>query len=163
VFGKDFSAIAEYALLTSPGAKHLAVLAKAGDGGPWEIYLRRHGQFTRVVGPKANVRGATWDGSRLLVESFADAPRGKGLAVHPATGQSRQLLGQRRGALQQLAPVGDGFLVVRSQGPDWWAEQYTHDGTFVRRLRLPGTGIAFGRIASEAGRDQALVTYGGWT
>ncbi|HET7268050.1 MAG TPA: S9 family peptidase, partial [Oleiagrimonas sp.] len=163
VFGKNYSPIAEYKLLASPGAKQLAVLAKTGDGGPWEIYVRRDGTFTRVVGKQANVRGATWDGDRLLAESFHDAPRGKVLAVDPDTGKSYVLLEQRKGALQQIAPVGKGFLVVRSHGPDWWAEQYRHNGTLVRRLPLPEHGISFGGIASEAGQPIALVTWGGWT
>ena len=34
VFGKDFSAIAEYRLLASPDGRTLAVLANHGDGGP---------------------------------------------------------------------------------------------------------------------------------
>ncbi|HET8554899.1 MAG TPA: prolyl oligopeptidase family serine peptidase [Rhodanobacteraceae bacterium] len=163
VFGKDYSPIAEYQLPTSPGGKHLAVLAKTGDGGPWEIYVQRDGKFVRVIGKQANVRGASWDGDRLLVESFQDAPRGKVLAIDPDSGKISQVLGERKGALQQLAPVGKGFIVVRSWGPDWWAEQYTHDGGFVRRLPLPKTGISIGGIASESGQSTALITYGGWT
>src|SRR5699024_10648975 len=76
---------------------------------------------------------------------------------------SHVLLDERKGALQQVAPVGKGFLVVRSQGPDWWAEQYRHNGTFVRRLPLPRHGISLGGIASESGQPVALITYGGWT
>ncbi|HEX7341986.1 MAG TPA: prolyl oligopeptidase family serine peptidase [Rhodanobacteraceae bacterium] len=163
VFGKHYSPIAEYLLLTSPGAKHLAVLAKTGDGGPWEIYVHRDGKFVRVVGKRANVRNAVWDGDRLLVESFAGAPRGKVLAVDPATGKISTVLGERKGALQQLAPIGNGFLAVRSWGPDWWIDQYTHDGKLVRRLPLPKTGISIGGIASAAGQSSALITYGGWT
>ncbi|HEX7338444.1 MAG TPA: prolyl oligopeptidase family serine peptidase, partial [Rhodanobacteraceae bacterium] len=163
VFGKGYSSIAEYQLMTAPGSGQLAVLAKTGDGGPWEIYVRRDGQFVRVVGKDLNVRGASWDGNRLLVESFKNAPRGQVLAVDPANGKIRTVLGQRRGALQKIAPIGSGFLVVRSWGPDWWAEQYTFDGQFVRELPLPKHGIGIGGIASEAGQPVALVTYGGWT
>ncbi|HET7301649.1 MAG TPA: S9 family peptidase, partial [Oleiagrimonas sp.] len=104
VFGKDYSPIAEYQLLTSPGDTHLAVLAKTGDGGPWEIYVRRDGKFARAVGKQANVRGASWDGERLLLESFQDAPRGKVLALDPDSGKISQVVGERKGALQQLAP-----------------------------------------------------------
>lgn len=163
IFGRHYSAIAEYRLLTSPGAKHLAVLAKTGDGGPWEVYVRRDGTFARLVDKRANVRNATWDGDRLLVESFAGVPRGKVLAVDPATGKISQLLGERKGALQWLAPIGNGFLAVRSWGPDWWVDQYTHDGKFVRRLPLPASGVSIRGIASEAGQPTALITYGGWT
>src|SRR5699024_7016554 len=153
----------EYQLLTSAHGKHLAVLAKAGDGGPWEVYFPRHGKFTRVIDKKANVRGAAWDGNRLLVESFRDAPRGKILAVDAASGNVSTVLDQQKGALQQLAPIGEGFLAVRSQGPDWWVKQYTADGKPARSLPLPAHGISMGGIASASGQNKALITYGGWT
>jgi len=162
VFGRDYSKIAEYRLLSSPGAKQLAVLANVGDGGPATVYLREGAQWKKVLGAKANVRTAAWVGARLVVASFADAPRGKLLAVD-AHGRVDELLGQRDGAVQAIAPVADGFLVTRSWGPDWWVDQYDADGKPVRRLPLPAHGIGIDGIAAERGSDHALIDYGGWT
>lgn len=163
VFGKDYSSIAEYDLLTSPDGQHLAVLAKTGDGGPWDVYLRRDGSYHKVLGAEANVRGAAWQGQRLLLESFRDAPHGKVLALDPASGKTAPVLDEKEGALQQLAAVGKGFLAVRSHGPDWWVDQYRADGSLVRRLPFPEHGISIGGIASETGQSHALISYGGWS
>jgi prolyl oligopeptidase len=163
VFGKDYSRVAEYRLLSSPGAKQLAVLANVGDGGPAELWLREGDAWKQALGDAADVRFAGWVGQRLYVASFAGAPRGKLLAVD-ASGKAGEVLGgQREGALQQVAPLGEGFLVVRSWGPDWWVEQYDHAAKFVRRLPLPAHGSGVGDIASEAGQARALISYSGWT
>ncbi|MDE2086116.1 MAG: S9 family peptidase [Xanthomonadaceae bacterium] len=162
VFGKGYSKVAEYRLLSSPGAKQLAVLANAGDGGPADVWLRDGTQWKKVLGHDANVRFADWVGQQLYVASFAGAPRGKLLAVD-ADGHAHQVLDQREGALQDVAPIADGFLVVRSWGPDWWVEQYDHAAKFVRRLPLPAHGIGIGGIAAERGQPRALIDYSGWT
>ncbi|MGC1546921.1 MAG: prolyl oligopeptidase family serine peptidase [Rhodanobacter sp.] len=162
VFGKDYSRVAEYRLLSSPGAKQLAVLANVGDGGPAEVFLREGAQWKKVIGSDADVRTASWVGQRLFTTSFANAPRGKLLAVG-ADGKVSEVLAQRDGALQQVEPIGDGFLVVRSWGPDWWVEQYDADAKLVRRLPLPSNGIGVGGIAAEQGQDHALISYAGWT
>lgn len=162
VFGKGYSKVAEYRLLTSPGAKQLAVLANIGDGGPAEVYLRDGANWKKVLGHEANVREAAWVGQRLYVTSFADAPRGKLLALD-AQGKAATVVAQRDGALQGVAPMADGFLLTRSWGPDWWVEQYDAQGSFVRRLPLPQHGIGIEGIASEQGQDHALIAYSGWT
>lgn len=162
VFGQHYSKVAEYRLLTSPGAKQLAVLANVGDGGPAEVYLREGAQWNKVLGDEANVRTAAWIGQRLFVTSFADAPRGKILALD-AQGKVSTVVAQRDGAVQDVEPVADGFLVTRSWGPDWWVEQYDAQGGFVRRVPLPPHGIGIDGIAAEQGQDRALITYGGWT
>ena len=110
----------------------------------------------KLLGRRSNVRGATWVGQRLVMRQFAGAPRGR-LLVREPSGELHVLLAPRKGALQAVAPIGDGFLVVRSWGPDWWAEQYDAQGHFVRRLGLPEHGIAIGGIASEHGRQHALI------
>ena len=161
VFGSHYSAVAEYRLLNSPGARHLAVLANIGDGGAAEVYLRQGTHFRKLVTRRFNVRGAAWVGQRLVMRQYAGAPRGR-LLVREPSGQVHVLVGPRKGALQRVAPIGDGFLVVRSWGPDWWAEQYDAHGRLVRRLDLPEHGIAIGGIASEHGREHALVSYSGW-
>ncbi len=162
VFGQDFSEIAEYRLLPAPDGKTLAVLANRGDGGPADVWLRREGQWHKALGSEANVRGAAWLGARLAVMSFADAPRGKLLAV-TVNDKAEPLLAQRYGALQNVAPIADGFLVTRSWGPDWWVEQYDAKATFVRRLALPDAGISVGAIASSATSSTALISWSGWT
>jgi prolyl oligopeptidase len=163
VFGKGYSHVAEYILLEGKGGASTALLANEGDGGPAEVYLREgKGAFRRVLGHEADVRSATWVGDRLIVVTFADAPRGKLIAIG-ADGKRSDVLAQGEGAIQHVSPMGDGFLVVRSAGPDWWADQYDAKANLVRRVPLPATGIAIGGVASEAGQNKALVTYAGWT
>jgi prolyl oligopeptidase len=162
VFGQDYSKVAEYRLFSSPGAQQLAVLANVGDGGPAEVYLRHGTHWSKVLGDDANVRVATWVGQRLFVTSFADAPHGKVLAID-AQGKVSTVVPQRDGAVQDVEPIADGFLVTRSWGPDWWVEQYDAQDQFVRRVPLPQHGIGVEGIAAEQGQDHALITYSGWT
>lgn len=163
VFGKGYSPIAEYILDEGRGGKSTALLANEGDGGPAEVYLRDgKGEFRKVLGRDADVRSASWVGDRLFVVTFANAPRGRIVAVD-AQGKTTDVLAQGDGAIQKVKPLGDGFLVVRSAGPDWWADQYDAKATLVRRVPLPATGVSIGGIASEKGQDKALITYGGWT
>src|SRR5699024_4224822 len=133
-----------------------------GDGGPWEVYLRHDGEWKHIVDETADVRGGTWLDGQLALMSFADAPRGKLLTVSPK-GETGVLLGQRYGALQRVAAIKDGFLLVRSWGTHWWVEQYTAEGGFVRRLALPDEGIGIGAISSSAGSSKALIAWSGWT
>lgn len=163
VFGKGYSHVAEYILLEGSAGKSVALLANEGDGGPAEVYLREgKGAFTRVLGHDADARSAAWVGDRLFVVSFAGAPRGKIVAVG-AGGKTTPVLDQGEGAIQRVTPLGDGFLVVRSAGPDWWADQYDAKAGFVRRVPLPATGVTIGGVASEAGQNKALISYVGWT
>jgi len=162
VFGRGYSKTAEYVLVNSPATAQAAVLAYDGDGGPAEVFLRHGAAFTRALDRRANVRTAAWVNGRLYVASFDDAPRGRIVAVTD-DGKTVPVLAQRDGAIQQIAPLGDGFLVVRSQGPDWWIEQYDAGANFVRRVPLPAQGISIGDIASESGRPEALISYAGWT
>jgi prolyl oligopeptidase len=162
VFGRGYSKTAEYVLVNSPATAQAAVLAYDGDGGPAEVFLRHGAAFTRALDRRANVRTAAWVNGRLYVASFDDAPRGRIVAVTD-DGRTVPVLAQRDGAIQQIAPLGDGFLVVRSQGPDWWIEQYDAGANFVRRVPLPAQGISIGDIASESGRPEALISYAGWT
>ncbi|RDS81563.1 S9 family peptidase [Dyella monticola] len=161
VFGKDYSKIAEYRLRSSHRAQQLAVLANVGDGGPAEVYVRNGTQWKKVLGDEANVRQAAWVGQRLFVTSFANAPRGQVLAVD-ARATVTTVVPQREGALQDIVPIADGFLVSRSWGPQWWVEHYDAHGHFVRRVSLPHD-IGIFSFASEQDQDNALIAYGGWT
>lgn len=162
VFGKGYSKTAEYVLVNAPATAQAAVLAYDGDGGPAEVFLQHGGSFRRALDRGANVRTAAWVNGRLFVASFRGAPRGRIVAIGD-DGKAMPVLAEREGAVQQIAPLGDGFLVVRSWGPDWWVEQYGADAKFVRRLPLPEHGIGIGEIASESGQDKALISYSGWT
>jgi prolyl oligopeptidase len=161
VFGEHYSHIAEYRLFTPDGGGPVAVLANAGDGGPADVFLRRGTDWLHVLDAKADVRGAAWVGSELIVASFGGAPRGKLLAVD-ANGHVSPRLDEREGVVQEVAPIADGFLVVRSWGPDWWVERYSAQATLAGRVPLPATGIAIGGVASESGQPQALIAYSGW-
>ncbi|SFR88559.1 prolyl oligopeptidase [Dyella sp. OK004] len=163
VFGEHYSPVAEYQLLNSGDARsQTAILAMEGDGGPVEVFLRDGERFKRALGREANARQAAWVGDRLYVTAFKDAPRGKIVAVDGA-GRVTTVLPQRDGAIQQVAPLGDGFMVVRSWGPDWWVEHYDAKAALVRRLPLPAQGIAVETIVSAAGSDKAMLSYRGWT
>jgi prolyl oligopeptidase len=162
VFGQGYSKTAEYVLVNAPASAQAAVLAYDGDGGPAEVFLRRGDRFVRMLDRGANVRTAAWVNGRLYVAAFRDAPRGKVVAIGD-DGKAAPVLAEREGAIQQIAPLGDGFLVVRSWGPDWWVEQYDAGASFVRRLPLPEHGIGIGDIASESGSNKALVSYSGWS
>jgi prolyl oligopeptidase len=163
VFGKGYSQVAEYILMEGNAGKSTALLANEGDGGPAEVYLREgNGAFKRVLGHDADVRSASWVGDRLYVVTFAGAPRGKIVTVG-VDGKSVDVLPEGEGAIQHVTPLGDGFLVVRSAGPDWWADQYDAKAGFVRRVPLPATGITIGGVASEKGQSKALISYAGWT
>jgi len=163
VFGKDYSHVAEYILLDSDGGKATALLANEGDGGPADVFLREgSGTFRKVLDQKADARSASWVGDRLFVVTFAGAPRGKVVAIG-ADGKPVDVLPEGKGAIQHVTALGDGFLVVRSAGSDWWADQYDAKSAFVRRVPLPATGIAIGGVAAEKGQSKALITYAGWT
>ncbi|EIL97936.1 peptidase S9 [Rhodanobacter thiooxydans] len=162
VFGQGYSKTAEYVLVNAPASAQAAVLAYDGDGGPAEVFLQHGDRFTRVLDRGANVRTAAWANGRLYAAAFRDAPRGRIVAIGD-DGKAVPVLAEREGAIQQIAPLGDGFLVVRSWGPDWWVEQYGAGAKFVRRLPLPEHGIGIGEIASESGQPKALISYSGWT
>jgi len=171
-FGKGLSKVAEYTLFGSADGQHAAALVHAGDGAPDAVYLRSgSGPWKLALDTEANVRaaseinqGAAWDGDRLLVIAYQDAPRGKLLALD-ATGKSKLLVPQVQDnwAMHSVAPVKGGFLITEVRGPDWRAQQYDANGKFVRAVPLPKTGIGIGTIASSALSDQALITYSGWT
>jgi prolyl oligopeptidase len=161
-FGTDYARTAEYTLLSTPRADHTALLAHVGDGGAAEVFLRRDGEFQRVLGRDANVRNAAWVSGRLYVAAFAGAPRGRILAID-ADGKVTPVLDQSDGAIQHIAPLGTGFLLTRSWGPDWWVEHYDAQAQLLRRLPLPAHGIGVGAIASAEGEQRALISYSGWT
>lgn len=170
-FGKGLSRVAEYTLLGSADGKHAAALLHYGDGAPDAVYLRNgNGPWKLALGTETNVRaasginrGAAWDGDRLLVIAYRNAPHGKLLALD-ADGEAKLLVPhlQGNGAMHSIAPVKGGFLITEVRGPDWRVQQYSQDGSFVRTVPLPKTGIGVGAIASSAASDRVLISYSGW-
>lgn len=162
VLGEGYSPIAEYQLLTSADGKKAAALAKKGDGGPWDVFLRSADGWRRALDESAGVTTATYLGDRLLVAATAGTPRGRILAISPE-GRESELVAEGEGAIQSVAPLGRGFLVVRCWGPDWRVDQHDAGGAFVRQVPLPEQGIRVEEIASESGAEAALIAYSGWT
>ncbi len=168
-FGEGLSKVAEYTLLGSGDGQHAAALLHDGDGAPDAVYLRNgDGRWELALGTEADVRaasevnlGAAWDGDRLLVIAYQDAPRGKLLALD-ADGHVQQLVSEGDWAMHSVAPVKGGFLITEVSGPDWRVQQYSGTGEFVRTVPLPKRGIGVGTIASSALSPHALISYSGW-
>ncbi|MEO6798872.1 MAG: prolyl oligopeptidase family serine peptidase [Rhodanobacter sp.] len=169
-FGKGLSKVAEYTLLGSADGRHAAALLHYGDGAPDAVYLRQGDRSWKLaLGTEANVRaadevnqGAAWDGDRLLVIAYQDAPRGKLLAL-AASGKTSVLVQQGAWAMHSVAPVQGGFLITEVSGPDWRVRQFDRSGRFTRKVPLPASGIGVGSIASSATSSHALITYTGRT
>jgi len=161
VLGEGYSPIAEYRLLTSADGGRVAALAKKGDGGPWDVFLQSGAGWRHALDESAGVTTATYLGDRLLVVATAGTPRGRILAVEP-DGTQTALVAEGERAIQAIAPIGRGFLVARSWGPDWRVEQYDAAGGFVRQVPLRDSGIRVEEIASESGSDAALIAWSGW-
>lgn len=167
--GKGFSHIAEYLLISSTRGGHAAAFAYYGDGTAEAVYVRKADTWHKVLGTQAQVRaadspgnGAAWDGARLLVVSYQDAPRGKLLALD-GDGHAQVLVPQQDWAMNGVAPVRNGFLLREVSGPDWRVRHFSADGHPLRTLPLPPTGIGVGTMASDSDSPVALITYAGWS
>ena len=82
--GKPPSPIAEHKLISSAHGGHAAAFIYYGDGNFENVYLRSGRTWRKVLGIDERVRtvdsetqGATWEGDRLLVLSYRDAPLGR--------------------------------------------------------------------------------------
>ena len=167
VLGKDFSPIAEFILLSSASGAQAAALVQDGDGNPEQVYLRQGRQWHRVLGPEANVmpssltQSAAWDGERLLLISYQDAPRGRLLSIAPG-GERQVLVAQQDWAMNGITPLRGGFLVAEVSGPDWRVRHYASDGRLLRTVALPPR-VGINALASEPDAAVALIGYSGWT
>ena len=162
VFGQNYSKIAEYRLMTSADGRHAAALANKGDGGPAEVFIRIRDTWQRVLDAHAGVTTAAYAGDRLLVVTTDNAPRGRIVAIAP-DGTVTELLKEGDTAIQFIAAIGSGFLVVGSSGPVWRVDHYDAKGEHVRQVPLPADGFHVREIASASSSDDALVAYAGWT
>ncbi len=161
-FGAGYSPIAEYRLFTSDDGRHVAALANKGDGGPAEVYLRGKDGWTRALDGSAGVTTASYVGSRLLVVATAGAPHGRIMAVAP-DGSTSNVLDEGDWAIQGIAPLAGGMLVLRVSGPDWRVEHYAASGALVRTVKLPAGGIGVDGIASSSASSDALFSWSGWS
>ncbi|MFI5229108.1 MAG: prolyl oligopeptidase family serine peptidase [Gemmatimonadales bacterium] len=160
-FGQGYSHIAEFRLLTSDDGKEAAALANKGDGGPAEVYMRSAGGWRRAVGDTAGVIGGAYAGDHLLVVATNGTPRGRVVSLAP-DGSATQLLSERAWAIQSIAPIAGGALVVEDSGTRWRVEHYSANGSLVRVLALPSENVGVDGIASSSSASDAIVAWSGW-
>lgn len=167
--GKPPSPIAEHRLITSSHGGHAAAFIYYGDGNFENVYLRSGHTWRKVLGTEAQVNavdslssGAAWAGERLLLLSYRDAPRGKLLALD-AQGHSRVLVPQQEWAMNGVAAIKGGFLLIEVSGPDWRVRQFDDAGKVVRTVPLPQTGIGIASVAGAEDSSVALIAYSGWS
>ena len=139
-----------------------------GAGNFENVYLRSGSTWRKVLGTDEQVRtdretgGATWEGDRLLVLSYRHTPLGRLLALD-SDGHRRVVMPQQDWAMNGVAAIKGGFLLVEIRGPDWRVRQFNEDGTLVRTVPLPSAGIAINAIASTEDSATALIAYSGWS
>jgi prolyl oligopeptidase len=170
VLGKPRWPIAEHKLISSGHGIHAAAFIYYGDGNFENVYLRSGHTWRKVLGLNKQVRtadrevgGATWEGDRLLVLSYSHAPRGQLLALDSSSGRARLIVPQQGWAMNGVAAIKGGFLLVEIRGPDWRVQQFSLDGMLVRTAPLPSTGISINAIASSEDSASALLGYSGWS
>src|SRR6185503_14409661 len=78
-------------------------------------------------------------------------------------GKSSDVLAESDWAINTIAPLGSGFLVVRVSGPRWRVDHYDAKSQLVRSVPLPTEGISIGGIAAASSSSDALIEYVGWT
>ena len=170
VFGKDLSKVAEYTFIPSYDGKESAMFVHFGDGNPDYVYVRKGlYKWNQVLDTSSNVRvaseintGAAWDGdNNLLVIAYNNTPRGKLLSIN-LRDKKTILVPQEDWALNSIAAVKDGFLLVKVNGPNWKVDHYTNQGKLIRTVNLPETGVGIGTIASSSKLAQAVISYSGW-
>ena len=170
VFGQDLSKVAEYTFIPSYDGKQAAMFVHFGDGNPDYVYIRKSiNKWEQVLDTSSNVRvaseinsGAAWDrDNNLLVIAYNNAPRGKLLSIN-LKGKQTVLVPQEDWALNSVAAVKDGFLLVKVLGPDWKVDHYNNRGQNIRNINLPKAGIGIESIASSPILEQAIISYSGW-
>lgn len=168
--GKPPSPVAEHKLISAAHGGHAAAFIYYGDGNFENVYLRSGHTWRKVLGMDERVRtvdsetgrGATWEGDRLLLLSYRDAPLGRLLALD-SDGHTRVVLPQQNWAMNGVSAIKGGFLLVEIRGPDWRVRQFNRDGGLVRTVPLPSSGIGINAIASTEDSTTALIGYSGWS
>ncbi len=166
---KPPSPIAEHLLISSAHGGRAAAFIYYGDANFENVYLRSGTRWRKVLGSEQQVRvatsetaGAAWAGDRLLMVSYKDAPLGQLLALE-SDGRTRVAVPQQKWAINGVAAIKGGFLLVEVSGPDWRIRQFTSEGTPVRTVPLPSTGIGINALASSEDSSAALIAYSGWS
>jgi prolyl oligopeptidase len=166
--GKPPSPIAEHELISSNHGGHAAAFIYYGDANFENVYLRSGPTWRKVLGTDLRVRasasdtsGAAWAGDTLLMVSYQGAPLGKLLALEG--GRTRVVVPQQTWAMDGVAAIKGGFLLVEVSGPDWRVRQFNMDGAPVRTVQLPAKGIGINAIASTEDSTIALIAYSGWS
>jgi prolyl oligopeptidase len=167
--GQPPSPIAEYSLVTSAHNGRAAAFIYYGDANFENVYLRSGPTWRKVVSTEEGVRvtssestGAAWEGNRLLMSSYKDAPLGQLLALESG-GRTRVVVPQQDWAINEVATIKGGFLLVEVSGPDWRIRQFNTDGAPVRTVPLPSTGIGINAVASTEDSTISLIGYSGWS
>ncbi|MFN8574215.1 MAG: prolyl oligopeptidase family serine peptidase [Gemmatimonadaceae bacterium] len=160
--GEGLSRIVMWALSSSAGGRTTAAMAYIGDGSFAEVYVRDGGSWRKAVSADAGVTTGTFVGDQLMVIATEGSPRGR-IAAVSADGTLRTIVPEGDWAAQSITPTSGGLLVMRSLGMRTRVDHYRLDGTLVRTISLPDSGVAIGTIASSATSTDALVTYSGWT
>ena len=165
--GKPPSPIAEHHLITSAHGEHAAAFIYYGDGNYENLYIRSGKTWRKVLGTEAKINavdshtgGASWLGEHLLVTSFQDAPRGKLISVDGAGHASVLVPEGPDWSINGVTAIRGGFLLSEVNGPDWRVQQFATDGTLVRTLALPASGIGINAIAGSedsSGRAGGLL------
>jgi prolyl oligopeptidase len=167
--GKPPSPIAEHQLITSAHGGRAAAFIYYGDANFDNVYLRSGATWRKVLGVEAQVsaatsetNGAAWLGDRLLMVSYKDALLGQLLALDGG-GNTHIVVPQQDWAINGVAAIKGGFLLVEVRGPDWRVRQFTLDGAPVRTVSLPAKGIGINAVASNEDSTIALLAYSGWS
>lgn len=156
------SPIAEYDLMTSSDAREGAALVQFGDGSTYRVYARNGKQWKSLIGPSAGIVSGSYVGTRLFVVATGDSPRGRIAAVEAGGTLTTVVPQAPQWAYHQVAPIRNGFLVVKSWGTVWRVDHYDRSGRFIRTVALPQQGIGIRDIASDDAHDTAVIDYSGW-
>jgi prolyl oligopeptidase len=169
VFGRGFSARAEYALLGSPDGAYQAIFETDGDGVHGSLYERpADGTFTRVASPAAKIgssdnAASAFSGDRLLVISVRRSPFGEVVGIAPGStfAQGTVLVPAGKNVVEKVAPVRGGFLTLDVDGGDSAARFFSTNGTH-EALPLPPQVAITEAAANLTGSDiiVGLTSYG---
>ncbi len=166
--GKPPSPIAEHLLITSAHGRAAAFIYY-GDSNYEDVYLRSGATWRKVLGTNERVRvadsetdGAAWEGDRLLMLSYRDAPLGQLVALD-SDGRTQIAVPQQKWAINGVAAIKGGFLLAEVSGPDWRIRQFDTQNRLVRTVPLPATGIGITAVASTEDSTVALIAYSGWS
>ncbi|MFK7913274.1 MAG: prolyl oligopeptidase family protein [Pseudomonadales bacterium] len=97
-------------------------------------------------------------GGELYFRTDRDAPLGRVIAIDPASGTEREVLGERGDALQSVVAVGDKLLVSYLRDAHTVVEIVDHRGAPVADVALPALGTAAG-FSGRPGINNAFLRF----